>query len=329
VEVKPGAERPNVEIHLARSVAKAFSISGIVSGSVKGSGPIQVAYELETGNSTQSGSQAVGNDGRFALRRLQPGFYRVWALSVGGDAPPLQSAASEVKLDGADIANVQLSLLPGIEVTGTLEYAGEEQAKHTEKISVRLMPAGAYGTPAMSEMDAEGSFRIESARPGRYTVHVEPLPENAYIQSAEVDGTEATDEILELKGAPAAKIQIILNRNGAQVSGAVRSKDGQPLRASMATVYLVDDVKRIEKLRHMDPRYVKFASAEGKYTFRAVRPGKYHLVAIDLLEAPDSDEPDFKEMILNAEEIEIPAGGRIVKDLKITPPKEPDEPKKQ
>jgi hypothetical protein len=110
----------------------------------------------------------------------------------------------------------------------------------------------------------------------------------------------------------------------------VRGKDGEPLKAPMTAVYLVDDVKKIERLPHFDPHFTKFVSPEGKYAFRALRPGKYHILAVDMLEAPDSDDPElFKNMVLKAEEIEITAGGRVVKDLKITPQKEADAEKKQ
>jgi hypothetical protein len=72
---------------------------------------------------------------------------------------------------------------------------------------------------------------------------------------------------------------------------------------------------------------------EGKYSIKAIHPGKYRIFAFDVLSlmayASDSDPDDealMKSVFNAAEEIEIKGGDHIVKDLKAIdkpPDKEP------
>jgi hypothetical protein len=59
----------------------------------------------------------------------------------------------------------------------------------------------------------------------------------------------------------------------------------------------------------------------GKYSLKAIRPGKYRLFAIDVLElmqvmSGDGDNDEVTQKFFDAaEEIEVKAGDRISKDL--------------
>jgi hypothetical protein len=83
---------------------------------------------------------------------------------------------------------------------------------------------------------------------------------------------------------------------------------------SLAMVILWKDGKKIE------PDDSNLA-ANGEYSIKALRPGKYRLVAIDTLEVGDWAPGDWDDALTAfraaAQEIEVKEGDRIVKDLKV------------
>jgi hypothetical protein len=73
------------------------------------------------------------------------------------------------------------------------------------------------------------------------------------------------------------------------------------------------------------------ASPDGKYTIKAIAPGKYRLFAIDAFQIAGglSEMDAFKKLFDRGEEIEFKEGDRITKDLKVIPVEDPNaKPKK-
>jgi hypothetical protein len=150
---------------------------------------------------------------------------------------------------------------------------------------------------------------------GRFHVEVEPLPDNAFIKSIALDGTAVPDSILDFsRGVNGSRLKITVSLNGAQISGKVFGHDGEPLVLPLALVMLWKDEKEVEP---NDQNRV----AKSEYSIKALRPGKYRLVAIDTLEvgvwAPGDWEEALKAFRTAAQEIEVKEGDRIVKDLKV------------
>ena len=341
VQAAPGQDIAGLEIRLTRHApaagdAGAFTVSGIVTGAPDNA---MVSVFLHHGESAgQMGDSEGGNarpDGTFAFRGLQPGSYRVFAHYSSGKTY-LLSLPMDLTLGSSYQTNLQLVLAPAEEITGTLEIAGDApRAAPAEKRTVRLDPAPPFdtsGNPETTpgEVDAKGAFRIGNVAPGRFVPVVDPLPENAYIQSVTLDNTPAPDHILDFShGVKGSHIKITVSRDGAQVSGTVLDQDGQPLVSPLVMIFLATDPKQ---LREMQPDNLHRAT-EGKYAIKAIRPGKYRLFALDLLtlasDAPDanSDDDELMKMLFNsAEEIEIKPGDRVMKDLKAIdklPGKEP------
>jgi protocatechuate 3,4-dioxygenase beta subunit len=340
VQAAPGQDIAGLEIRLTRQTAAAgvgstFTISGIVIGAPDNTmASVFLQHGESPGQMYDSQGGNTGPDGKFVFRGMQPGAYRLSAHYSSGKTY-LQSQPVDLTLGSSDQTNVQLVLAPPEEITGTLEITGEAPPAPAEKRTVRLDPASPFdtsGNPETTpgEVDAKGAFRIGNVAPGRFVPVVDPLPENAYIQSVTLDNAPAPGNVLDFsRGVKGSHIKITVSRNGAQVSGRVLDKDGQPLVSPLVMIFLVTDPKQLREMQPEDQHRV----TEGKYTIKAIRPGKYRLFAIDALSLfssatdrdPDDDEV-MKTFFNSAEEIEIKPGDRIVKDLKAIdklPGKEP------
>jgi hypothetical protein len=207
-----------------------------------------------------------------------------------------------------------------------------EAAGAATKRTVKLEPATGYFMVNMGmtggEVDGDGAFRIANIAPAKYRVKVAPLAENAYIKTLEIDGAAAANGVADLtRVARAASAKVVIGGNGAQISGRVLDSNGEPMLTNVVMIFLARDVEDIPLIGNGTAQ----ASPDGKYTIKAIVPGRYRLLALDAFQiagGTDSLET-FKKLFERGEEIEFKEGDRITKDLKVTPVEDPNaKPKK-
>lgn len=321
VEVQAGAEA-SIEIRLARaSLQRKLTMSGVVRGIPEGGTNIFVQMQPvgNQGRITSSQGTGVSTDGQFTFSRLEPGTYRLTATAMNSPNQ-MQSPPLEIKLD-SDLTNLELHLAGSGELTGTLEFAGAKAGAGAspEKRTVRLEASGSFGfgqSPS-GEVNKDGTFHIAGVSGGRFTLHIDPLPENAYIGKLVLDGTVVPGDVLELPhGSRNSKLKVTVSPNGAQISGGLLDKDGNKLTSPVAIVLLVDDPEKLDLNDNLEN--MARVGADGQYSFHGIRPGKYRLLAIDLFHSPDIQKPEtVKKLGAAAEEFEIKEGDRIAKDIKV------------
>jgi protocatechuate 3,4-dioxygenase beta subunit len=321
VQTAPGQDVTGLEIRLTRDAAgarPALTISGTVSGMPEGerANVVAVSRDGEGRRAFGSSSSSTEEAGRFTIGGLEPGSYTVFAQYSAGKTH-LRSTAVDIQLASGNPPSIQLTMQQAEDIAGTLEITGG--AKPGEKFTVALDPVdGFYGNgPETAEGDAgkDGAFHIPNVPLGRLKVRVDPLPENAFVRSVALDGVAAKDSTIDLShGVKGSRLKITVSRNGAQISGRVLGRDGEPLVSPLGMVMLWKDSDQTQP----EPQRASAA----KYTLNALAPGKYRLLAIDGLEASEffmggDDDAMMKALKDAAEEIEVKEGDRIAKDLKV------------
>ena len=328
VEAVAGKEVTGIEIRLAQRQQQGLGISGVVIGSpAEGHGQAYVVMMM--GESAQritgSRSTTVGAEGRFRFEGLQPGFYRVWAMYNDGANTQLSSRVVEAQLENSEIVNVELALTAGVDLAGSVKMEGEA-AGAAPKRKVKLEALG-YMTSNLGttggEVDESGMFRIGNIAPVKYRVKVEPLAENAYIKTLEIDGAAVTKGVADLsKVARGASAKIVLASNAAQISGRILDAKGEPMPSNAVIIMLT--ARMDEEDLGQAGNGTAQATPDGKYSIKGVVPGKYRIFALDIFDASvrggaDDGVAMFKKLFERAEEIEFKEGDRIVKDLKVMP----------
>jgi hypothetical protein len=290
----------SIEILLVRQ--RTLTITGTVSGIPPNS---SATINLASGSSSRG--IGVGPDGKFTLSKLAPAPYRIWAFAPGN----LRSQSVEVTAEGPETVEVQLVLTAGVEVAGAVEIAGDPPGKHGEKRTVTV--GSATGTTASASTEMDGSFKIAGVFPDRYRVGVQPLPENGYVKTVELDGLATSGQEADFtRVVEGSRLKITIARDGAQISGTLRDKDGEPLGNTVAVVILAPDRD------HIAPNPDGLVKEGGKYSLKGIRPGKYLLFAIDAFRSgPLAGAEDLKKLAAAAEGIEIKPGDKITKDLKV------------
>ena len=324
VEAKPGRELRDTDIRLARTPV--MSISGGVVNLPEGAHSF--AIELNSGpnphriTNSETNSLFFANgkpDGKFKFGRLNPGFYRLSASCVA-DGKQLHSQTVELNLTNSNYEHVELVLAPGAEITGVVEWVERSAAQksHSEKQSLKLRQISnpsPYGQLQSADIRADGTFKISDVFADRYQVLVEPLPENSFIKSVQIDGQAVPDGILDLSnGAEGSHLKVILSPNGGQLSGYVTDENRSILTA-FAQVLLVSR----RNPEQSDLRYSNLTS-EGAYKFGGLPPGHYRLFAQDVTTRGNDVYEFIQQYWDKATVVEIKEGQNILKDLKVIDP---------
>jgi hypothetical protein len=312
VEVAAGAEVTGIDIRMLTQ-AVPLSISGTVTGMPAGVAAVLNVNWGETPDRAYYGTGAmVDREGKFELKGIQPGYYRIHASASG--KVRLESPILELKLDNTPVTNLELALAPGSEISGAIELAGEPRgSKLPGKPVVRLE---ATLTQSVSgAVDAQGAFRINDVFPEKYRLMVDSLPENAFLQAVRLDDAPVEGRELDFShGVHNSYLKLIVNRHGAEISGVLLDKEGKPLENPAGAVYLVENGKEIAPNRPPD-HYARVAG-DGKYVLHAIAPGKYRIVAFSAA-AIGRTQDGFKKLLALGEPIEFKESDRITKNLKL------------
>src|ERR1039458_9251267 len=119
VQVKPGQDVTSLEIRLAHArppatgggAVTSLSIGGLVTGAPDGvRAVVTLLRSSQTGTSQSIRRIVAEGDGKFLIRGVPPGNYRVFAQYAAGKVG-LQSQVVEVQLTGADVGYLQLQLV--------------------------------------------------------------------------------------------------------------------------------------------------------------------------------------------------------------------------
>jgi hypothetical protein len=311
IEVKAGETAGPLDIHLLR--AHPMTIGGVVSGIPDAARPwVRVRTGDDPNDLAALEPAPTDPDGRFSIPNARPGHYWLQAMyNTGGVV--MQSQTVEVTPDSANAANIELTLRGAGELTGTIEVPA---GLGPFKVVLQPLATRVFSKPgAEGDANKEGAFRIGGILPGKYWVMVQPLPENAYIKSMQMDGAALRSGEIDLsRGAGGSHLKLVIGANGGQISGAVPDKDGQPLRNTPVEIRLLNSPSGDDP----PEQQVRGLVIEGRYGIRNLRPGKYWLLAIDPLYSGDVTSPDaMKALAAGATEVNVKEGDRLVKDLHV------------
>jgi hypothetical protein len=184
-----------------------------------------------------------------------------------------------VEVRDRDVEGVRMRIHPSVDVPGIVKIDGKAApAGGTLKIGLSAMgSAGRLGnfrgireraqTPA-----AEGKVSIPAAAEGNYDVFVQGVPDNFYIADVRQGDASILVSGIAVGDVSPAPFEVLIVSDGGTVEGVVSSADKKPL--GNANVVLVSSDRQLLRLSK-----TVIAGADGKYSFRGVRPGEYKVFA--------------------------------------------------
>jgi hypothetical protein len=215
-----------------------------------------------------------GSTGEFEIAGVPAGSY--WATaSVQPDDQHQYQGRTLVQVGEADVLGVTIPVSAGVSLAGRVRV-DPQRALDFSKMSVAAIPSdsstlGGQGTQARPD----GGFLLENLAAGNYRVTVSGFPEEYYVKSVRVGGSDVLETGLTVDSASqSAQVDIVLSAGGSTVSGTVM-KDQKP---AQAMVFLVPDPPRRDR---QDLYSMKRTQPDGSFSMLGLPPGDFKLFAFE------------------------------------------------
>lgn len=208
---------------------------GWVDGVVLGSdgkpfgGSFDATAAPAAGAEEQEGSQGSfsSGDGTFRLRGLAAGPYVVSATTAEGLVPAVQPSVNVV--NGAGAGPVEVRLVHGASISGTVSEDGSRRPLENAAVSIRIQgePSSGGRTESYGTTDAKGRFAALGLAGGTYRLVVTDSGGGSYEEAIPIDPGQTVEReivtrrpgaiavrVVDVDGHPVAKARVMLRLEG-------------------------------------------------------------------------------------------------------------------
>jgi len=310
VNIPVSGEAANIDIRYRGEPGHMISGNAIDTAGATIPSGFSIALSLTSNGLSQmsnSSYQPPGSRG-FSFYGIADGDYDVVAQTYSPGGEFALSEPRRVKVRGADITGVELTVKPLGSITGhlALEESKVPECKgkrrplfgetlitpwHNEKAAIKDQPQfpWSFGSPAFP--DKQGDFTLRNLAPGQYRFHTRPLAKYWYVQSISLrpsvspaakggPTTRAVDAarnwIAVRSGDRVSGLVITLAEGAASLKGQIKVADGQRLSPKVF-VYLVP--AEADKAEDVLRYFASPVAADGSFALNNLPPGRYLTIA--------------------------------------------------
>jgi hypothetical protein len=229
---------------------------------------------------------SVKADGTFELPSVAAGSYILTAEFF--EEGKVHQAITHVEVGNADVEGVQLTIKPGVAVSGHLYWEGKPSIS-VERLTVMVHGGDEYfGLGSWSRVATDGTFTFKEVADGQRRVVVGGMGDDCYLKAVTYGGVDALEDGFVPRAGSDASLDVMLSSRAARVQGAVADPDGLP--SVGVWVVLVPDAKP-------STRQSSYKSTQtdqhGQFILRGIAPGDYSLFSWDEVEIGAWENPDF------------------------------------
>lgn len=254
-------------------------------------------------------------DGTFTIPDVPPGTYTL-AAELKGQGSGTEVAVVPLTVHGDDVSGITLVTAPPATMKGSIVADAGVDARLPDTVSVLAISLRSNGDPTFAE-PADNAFDL-TVPVGPFRLLVEP-PDGWVVKSILMGDADATDAVLDLQGARAVPVRVVLSNRVSSVRGTVRGADGRGLAAGATVVVFPSDSARWQ----VPSRFLRTAvvANDGTFSVAGLPPATGYLaVAVDGLEEGEGEDPEFLARVVDlGVRFDLAEGqGRVV-DLRVTP----------
>lgn len=361
IRLKAGEEHTSVDFTL--KAVRTVSVSGTLTGpdgpvvstfvTLVPADAADVTLPLETGTAL------TDSTGHFQFTRVPAGQYVIRAVKTpngaapagdlqifqmngnavmirsvvrtsGETVPPLPTDPTEwidapVSVGTTDLADLGLSMRPGIRVSGRIEFRGTATQPTSDQyptIGLSLVPADGRsdGTRARGRIEPTGGFSTMGVPAGKYVLQVSP-PNGWLLGGAVFNGRDISDAAVDLQSADVEGVTITFIDKPSSIAGQVTTAAGSADSKAIVIVYPQDaslwtdfgpSPRRLRSTR---------TAPDGTYSL-GVPAGDYNVVAVSDTGTFDWNDPQFLAAVASsAAHVTIGEGDKHQQPLRtIAPP---------
>ena len=306
VRARAGGETPGIEIRMA--TGRLFRISGMITDS-QGRTSNRISGSLfrrSAGGAMSSFGFSTDEQGRFQMRQIPPGNYRLVARvrPMGPEMPqndPGETASMSLTV-ASDLEGLTLVTAPGATITGEIvfEHGGPQLQPGQNAPAIRVMaqmadPENNMGMPGpqpatvtpentFTMKGMSGEFLLRGSAPGQY------------LKRVMLGAEDITDTPREFKTGD--KVTLVMTSRASTVEGNVTDAAGKPV--ADAAVMIFSDEKSAWRMNSTRTRRAG-VDLNGHYRAMGLMPGRYYVIATtrERLNIPGMNvDPSFFEQLV-------------------------------
>lgn len=305
VDAAAGAELRGMDFYMTK--VNTFRVRGKLSEAPNGKQALAILQpRASMVNATLAPKMTrVQPDGTFEFVGVTPG---EWVLRAAGEST-ISGALQTVTVQDKHISGLLLSMVPFDDVTGVVRLKGKESPKGI-LVSLDGMESSAKG--GQGPVGEDGKFAVKMVLPDHYRVSISNAPAGVYLQSVRFGDRDVTDTGFDLSAGSPGSLEVLLNSDGAEISGVVAGDDGIPM--SGVTVALIPNTRQ-SRLFKGDT-----TDQSGAFKFQGLAPGDYNLLAWEDVAWGAWYDPEFlKPVEGKAESVTVKENDRKSVTLKAIP----------
>lgn len=379
ITVGPGEERQGIDFSF--QLIPTSTISGRVSGP-DGQPPRNPSASLQVQSTSAAsfidamvgvaatggfgGGVRIGADGRFSVSGVAPGRYRLAFHGAPPSAPAVRAgvdvgaigamipglagmtgatlwATEDLSINGQDVSDLDVRLQPGLTMSGTIVFEGEDAqappdatraslALHNadrETSSALEMVFGMLSGASPGVTTKERTFTVQGLAPARYRFVASPpdvmnpfgtttmiSADGWVLKSAIWNGRDVADGTFEIQpGAEPTGVIVTFTKAVTEIAGRLLDAAGKPTSGFPIVVFSTKPSEWAGGSRRVVS--AKPAS-DGTYKIRGLPAGEYYLCALSDLDINDLYDPVFLGQLSSSSfKLTLVDGERKTQDLKI------------
>ena len=212
-------------------------------------------------------------DGRFTIEHVPAGTYELRARAEISPQDPAFFGAFTVVVSGAAVAGLQVPLLPGAIVQGTVTAMSRRLPQVAKGLKVRAPSAtGSSLGESLTGDVRNGEFELRGLMTGPHVVAVDGLPDGWAVTVVRLRGRDLQDGLLTVShGEHVGGLEIGVSEDAPDVRGTVTDADGRPLADALVVAIPRPAPNGLVTARQV--RMVRSGS-DGRYQIDDLLPGE-------------------------------------------------------
>jgi len=222
---------------------------------------------------------------KFELKGLLPGAYDLLAVSLPsrrtgpGFSSAMRAAKGFVQVRDEDVLELSFSLETGGEVSGRIQFAGENAALPRLRLTLTRRDDFLAGMARAGVLQSTYSFKFSDTVPGVYDVSAVMPEGNAYVADVRAFGRSIIEDGLTVGHDAIDSLEIWIDVDGGTVAGSVTS----PKKSPVLVVLAPQSFRRLSYALRAEG----LDDPSKQFTFSNVPPGRYSLFAVELTSADE------------------------------------------
>ena len=297
VRVKAGATASGVDIRM--QTGQSVTVSGIVTGAIPAGGVARLMLQPAEMDGLGPRQVATAREGHmdFTFRSVPPGEYVIRTDASAGQ----QRLSGRFRLSVTDspVNNIALPLRPWFNMPGVVSMDGNVGAPDGVQFALEGHETKNVNTV---QLTANKTFDVAYMAPDAYRISTTGSSESIFLKAVYLNGKSVDPGSLDILDTPGTPLQVILSDSGAVIQGIAGNDKGPEAGALAVMTGGGETGKRT---------YTTVCDGQGKFTMKAVPPGKYRILCFaDLHSEVDLTRETLNKVEAQGDEIVVSARER-------------------